>query len=201
MVPSHPDSPGEHHAARTDSRAHDNASELDRGAYNQAFSELGLEWYWDSPHVREPQDLRRRQGLRPGLHRRSPAAPAPGIRQPVPGRSDRERAAPPERRRAALALELKHATLRQLKVFESVARHLSFSRAAEELHLTQPAVSTQVKKLEEHAGLALFEQFGKKIYLTAGRRRAAAASAARSSSSSRTPKKRWRSSRASRAAG
>ncbi len=62
---------------------------------------------------------------------------------------------------------MKHATLRQLKIFESVARHLSFSRAAEELHLTQPAVSTQVKKLEEHAGNALFEQFGKKIFLTA----------------------------------
>ncbi|HSV59111.1 MAG TPA: LysR family transcriptional regulator [Variovorax sp.] len=61
---------------------------------------------------------------------------------------------------------MKHATLRQLKVFEAVARHLSFSRAAEELHLTQPAVSTQVGKLEEHAGNALFEQFGKKIYLT-----------------------------------
>lgn len=61
---------------------------------------------------------------------------------------------------------MKNATLRQLKVFESVARLLSFSRAAEELHLTQPAVSTQVKKLEEHAGNALFEQFGKKIYLT-----------------------------------
>ncbi|MEO7335009.1 MAG: LysR family transcriptional regulator [Caldimonas sp.] len=62
---------------------------------------------------------------------------------------------------------MKHATLRQLKVFEAVARHLSFSRAAEELHLTQPAVSSQVRKLEEHAGLPLFEQFGKKIYLTA----------------------------------
>jgi DNA-binding transcriptional LysR family regulator len=61
---------------------------------------------------------------------------------------------------------MKNATLRQLKVFETVARHLSFSRASEELHLTQPAVSTQVKKLEEHAGLPLFEQLGKKIYLT-----------------------------------
>ncbi|WP_280152383.1 LysR family transcriptional regulator [Piscinibacter sp. XHJ-5] len=61
---------------------------------------------------------------------------------------------------------MKHATLRQLKIFESVARLNSFSRAAEELHLTQPAVSTQVKKLEEHAGNPLFEQFGKKIYLT-----------------------------------
>jgi len=61
---------------------------------------------------------------------------------------------------------MKNATLRQLKVFESVARLLSFSRAAEELHLTQPAVSTQIRKLEEHAGNPLFEQFGKKIYLT-----------------------------------
>ena len=61
---------------------------------------------------------------------------------------------------------MRHATLRQLRVFESVARNLSFSRAAEELHLTQPAVSTQVGKLEEHAGGTLFEQFGKKIYLT-----------------------------------
>lgn len=61
---------------------------------------------------------------------------------------------------------MRHATLRQLKVFEAVARHLSFSRAAEELHLTQPAVSTQVKKLEENAGLPLFEQLGKKIHLT-----------------------------------
>ena len=58
----------------------------------------------------------------------------------------------------------------QLKVFETVARPLSFSRAAEELHLTQPAVSIQVKQLQEHAGLPLFEQLGKKIYLTpAGR--------------------------------
>jgi DNA-binding transcriptional LysR family regulator len=61
---------------------------------------------------------------------------------------------------------MKNATLRQLKVFEAVARHRSFSRAAEELHLTQPAVSTQVSKLEEHAGLPLFEQLGKKIHLT-----------------------------------
>jgi LysR family transcriptional regulator, low CO2-responsive transcriptional regulator len=61
---------------------------------------------------------------------------------------------------------MKHATLRQLKVFEAVARLLSYSRAAEELHLTQPAVSTQVRKLEDHAGLPLFEQLGKKVFLT-----------------------------------
>lgn len=57
--------------------------------------------------------------------------------------------------------------MRQLRVFESVARHLSFSRAAEELHLTQPAVSMQVKLLEDMAGLPLTEQLGKKIHLTA----------------------------------
>ncbi len=61
-------------------------------------------------------------------------------------------------------------TFRQLKVFEAVARLTSYTRAAEELHLTQPAVSMQVKLLEEQVGLPLFEQIGKKIYLTdAGR--------------------------------
>ncbi|MBX3714438.1 MAG: LysR family transcriptional regulator [Burkholderiales bacterium] len=63
-------------------------------------------------------------------------------------------------------MPLRHITLRQLKVFEAVARHLSFSRAAEELHLTQPAVSMQVKGLEAQAELPLFEQVGKKIHLT-----------------------------------
>jgi DNA-binding transcriptional LysR family regulator len=62
---------------------------------------------------------------------------------------------------------MKNATLRQFKVFEAVANHLSFSRAAEELHLTQPAVSMQVQALEDLAGVALFEQIGKKIFLTA----------------------------------
>src|SRR3954463_13182650 len=65
---------------------------------------------------------------------------------------------------------MRNATLRQLKVFEAVARHLSYSRAAEELHLTQPAVSTQVRNLEEHAGMPLFEQLGKRVYLTAAGR-------------------------------
>lgn len=63
-----------------------------------------------------------------------------------------------------------HLTLRQLKVFESVARHLSYSRAADELHLTQPAVSMQIKQLEDNVSLPLFEQLGKRIFLTeAGR--------------------------------
>ncbi len=63
-----------------------------------------------------------------------------------------------------------HLTLRQLKVFESVARNLSYSRAADELHLTQPAVSMQIKQLEDNISLPLFEHLGKRIYLTeAGR--------------------------------
>ena len=65
---------------------------------------------------------------------------------------------------------MKHVTLRQLKVFEAVARHLNYSRAAQELHLSQPAVSMQMKQLEGSAGMPLFEQAGKKIFLTeAGR--------------------------------
>jgi DNA-binding transcriptional LysR family regulator len=54
-----------------------------------------------------------------------------------------------------------------LRVFETVARLQSFSRAAETLHLTQPAVSAQIRELESHAGLPLFDRLGKRIYLTA----------------------------------
>jgi len=57
-------------------------------------------------------------------------------------------------------------TLRQLAVFEATSRHLSFTKAAVELHLTQPAVSMQVKLLESQVGLPLFELLGRKIYLT-----------------------------------
>ncbi|MBD2091780.1 LysR family transcriptional regulator [Microcoleus sp. FACHB-1515] len=63
-----------------------------------------------------------------------------------------------------------HATLHQLKVFEATARHGSFTRAAEELFLTQPTVSMQVKQLTKAVGLPLFEQVGKRLFLTeAGR--------------------------------
>ena len=57
-------------------------------------------------------------------------------------------------------------TLRQLRVFAAVAKHHSFTRAAEELCLTQPAVSMQVKQLESQLDVPLFEHLGKKIYLT-----------------------------------
>ena len=59
-----------------------------------------------------------------------------------------------------------HITIRQLQVFEAVARHASYTRAAEGLHLTQPAVSMQIKQLEGSVGLPLFEQIGKRIFLT-----------------------------------
>jgi LysR family transcriptional regulator, low CO2-responsive transcriptional regulator len=65
---------------------------------------------------------------------------------------------------------VKQATLHQLKVFEAAARNGSFTRAAEELFLTQPTVSMQVKQLTKAVGLPLFEQVGKRLYLTeAGR--------------------------------
>jgi DNA-binding transcriptional LysR family regulator len=53
-----------------------------------------------------------------------------------------------------------------MRVFATVARHLSFTRAARELHLTQPAVSQQVKLLEAGIGLPLFEHIGRKVHLT-----------------------------------
>ena len=60
----------------------------------------------------------------------------------------------------------RNATLRQLQIFEAVARHGSFTRAAEALHLTQPSVSIQVKSLAEALGRPLFEQAGRRIHLT-----------------------------------
>lgn len=65
---------------------------------------------------------------------------------------------------------MNQATLHQLKVFEAAARHGSFTRAAEELFLTQPTVSMQIKQLTKSVGLPLFEQVGKRLFLTeAGR--------------------------------
>ena len=66
---------------------------------------------------------------------------------------------------------LKHGILPQLRVFEASARLGSFVRAAQELHLAQPTVSVQIKKLSETVGFPLFEQVGKHIFLTdAGQR-------------------------------
>ncbi|MBE9221844.1 LysR family transcriptional regulator [Cyanobacterium stanieri LEGE 03274] len=59
-----------------------------------------------------------------------------------------------------------HATLHQLEVFETVARLQSFTKAAEELSIKQPTVSSQIKQLTQTVGLPLFEQIGKQLYLT-----------------------------------
>ena len=61
---------------------------------------------------------------------------------------------------------MKNATFRQLRVFSEVARHLSFARAAQVLHLTPPAVTMQIKELEGHVGMPLFERNGRKVALT-----------------------------------
>lgn len=58
---------------------------------------------------------------------------------------------------------IRHATLRQLQVFEAIVRLGSFTRAAEELFLTQPTVSMQIKKLADAMGLALFEHVGRNV--------------------------------------
>ena len=59
-----------------------------------------------------------------------------------------------------------HITFRQLQIFSSVAKHLSFTLAAEELHLSQPAVSMQVKQMENLIGSSVTEKIGKKLFLT-----------------------------------
>jgi len=61
---------------------------------------------------------------------------------------------------------MRHATLRQLKVFTTAATHLSFTRAAAELHLTPPAVSIQIAQLEREAGQPLFDRIGRRLHLT-----------------------------------
>ncbi|TAN54126.1 MAG: LysR family transcriptional regulator [Betaproteobacteria bacterium] len=67
-------------------------------------------------------------------------------------------------------MALRHTSLRRLRVFEAVARLRSYSRAAAELHLTQPAVSMQLRQLEAETGLALVEQMGRRLDVTpAGR--------------------------------
>jgi hypothetical protein len=57
-------------------------------------------------------------------------------------------------------------TFRQIEIFNSVAKLQKYTRAAEQLHMSQPAVSMQIRQLEDSVGLPLFEQIGKKIHLT-----------------------------------
>ena len=57
-------------------------------------------------------------------------------------------------------------SLNALRAFEAAARHLSFTRAADELHVTQAAISHQVKALEEQIGLTLFQRRNRNLILT-----------------------------------
>jgi LysR family transcriptional regulator, low CO2-responsive transcriptional regulator len=57
-------------------------------------------------------------------------------------------------------------TLQQLRLFASAAKHLSFARAADELHVTQPAVSMQIRGLEDQVGLPLFDRASRQVSLT-----------------------------------
>ena len=72
--------------------------------------------------------------------------------------------------RPALRRYFRHGTSAQLLVFEAVARLRSVTRAAEELHLAQPTISTQLKKLAESLDVVLFEQQGRGLVLTAAGR-------------------------------
>src|SRR5512142_2542521 len=56
--------------------------------------------------------------------------------------------------------------LNQLRYFESVSRHLHFTRAAEELNVAQPSVSQQIRKLEAELGVPLFHRMKRRIALT-----------------------------------
>lgn len=61
---------------------------------------------------------------------------------------------------------LRHVSFRQLQIFDAINRQGSFTRAADELFLTQPTISAQIKKLEQGIGIPLFEHIGKQVHLT-----------------------------------
>ena len=66
-----------------------------------------------------------------------------------------------------IARGLRGVTLRQLRTFHAVARLQSFTAAARELHVTQPAISMQIRELEDACGNALYERIGRRVQLTA----------------------------------
>jgi DNA-binding transcriptional LysR family regulator len=100
-----------------------------------------------------------------GLHRRGKGRCALGARG-MERQQERVAMSQPDIRRY-----FKHGTLPQLRLFEAIARLGTFARAAQELHMAQPTASLQIKKLTATVGVPLFEQVGKRVYLTeAGRR-------------------------------
>ena len=85
----------------------------------------------------------------------------------MPASKDKNGYMPPAARPGHL---IRHTTFRQLQIFESIFRLGSFTRAAEELFLTQPTISMQIKKVTEAVGMPLFEQVGRNVEPTeAGR--------------------------------
>jgi DNA-binding transcriptional LysR family regulator len=71
---------------------------------------------------------------------------------------------------AAVAGDSPFLTFTNVRIFESVVRHESFSRAAEELHVSQPYISAQIAGLETKLGIELFRRVGRRAYVTeAGR--------------------------------
>ena len=62
---------------------------------------------------------------------------------------------------------MRNITLRQIRAFLSASKHMSFSRAAKELHISAPAVSLQIKEMEQDMGVSLFIRENRKIELTA----------------------------------
>lgn len=61
---------------------------------------------------------------------------------------------------------MKNLTLRQIRIFICAVKHMNFSKAAEELHVTAPAVSLQIKEMEEDIGVSLFLREGRRVELT-----------------------------------
>ena len=98
--------------------------------------------------------------MKPSIHQQSGPANASGISRTVqPTLHEPQASAKRDNR-------LKNLTLRQLRLFEAVASNLSYSRAAEQMSLTQPAVSMQVQQLEADLGLQLLVKTGKRVSLS-----------------------------------
>src|SRR6266542_734669 len=87
--------------------------------------------------------------------------PGTGCLGPRASRASPAPALPLPRSPADLTLEL-----HQLRYFEAVARHLHFTRAADELHVAQPSVSQQLAKLEAELGTNLFHRMKRRVALT-----------------------------------
>ena len=169
--------------------ATDKFSELERDAYNSAFSELGLEWYWDVAHLSEALrtcagDKHCIQAYIEGHQPHLLQAYDSGLSRRQPSQNVRRRLI------EAVPHRVKHATLRQLKVFASVARPpelLARRRRAAPDAACRLGPDQEARGARRRPAVRAVRQ---EDLPHAGRRRTAAASAAGSSSSSRPPSTR-----------